>query len=216
MSNRFQTPLDPPPPIGRLHVRSGRRELITDGQTLSIDNQIFQLSTIDRIAFRAASRINEASYMIGVSQGKVKRRFTFNAYRRGTEMESRLQEWTQLASILDFTAGPHITHNILEKILDGQDVTFGSPPATRIDADAEGLRLRRPFMKKVPWDQIVDADMHRGAVRVHISRGNSQREIKPVMSIDMHGWNAVTLPRVVALLHGRSYSPFKFDSSPMI
>ncbi|MGW1616728.1 hypothetical protein ACWCQZ_46520 [Streptomyces sp. NPDC002285] len=171
---------------------------------MSIGNQVFRLSEVDKIAFHAASRINEASYMIGVAQGKSSCRFTFRAYRRATEMEDRRKEWNQLANLLDSIAGPRIARRMADYLSDGGIATFGSPPATRIDADVEGLRLRRPFMKKVPWDTVTDVDLNRGAVRVWTS-AESISEGKPRMAIDMHGWNAVVLPRVFALLRGGEF-----------
>lgn len=74
-------------------------------------------------------------------------------------------------------------------------MTFGSRPAAPIDANADGLRPNTPFARTIPWADTAGADLHEGQVRVWTT--TSRR--KPAMSADMAGWNAVVLPRVVAL-----------------
>lgn len=58
----------------------------TDG-TIAMGDQIFRLASLDRVTYRAAARINHASYLIGVGEGNQQCTFTFGAYRRGTEFD---------------------------------------------------------------------------------------------------------------------------------
>jgi hypothetical protein len=201
MSEQFPTG-----PVGarssrEIRVRSGKRELVASGGVITVGDQVFHLVGVDRVVYRAAARINQASYRIGLAQGDAKCIFTFDAYKRGTELEDTRKLWGQLVELLESTACPRIAHSAAQAITSGQAVTFGSSPAARINADAEGLRPRQPFAKTVPWSQIVGADLHEGQVRVWTAT-DGITDKKPKMSIDMMGWNAVVLPRVVGILGG--------------
>ncbi|MGF7235329.1 MAG: hypothetical protein ACQSGP_10285 [Frankia sp.] len=186
---------------GELRARSGKRVLVAVGNVISVDSQTFHLGELDRVVYKAATRINQSSYTIGLAQGETKCTFTFDAYRRGTEMDDTREIWHRLVTVLENTACPRIAQNAAQAIMVGETVVFGSLPATRIDADTEGLRQHKPFAKKVPWNQLAGADLREGQVRVWTGKERATGK-NPKLRIDMAGWNAVILPRVVALLTG--------------
>ncbi|MER6434618.1 hypothetical protein ABT272_44900 [Streptomyces sp900105245] len=211
MVDNFQHWARPPAPFGELCISSGRQKLLATDETITIKNRTFVLTEIDGLAFRAASRVNQASYMVGVAQGAHRCRFGFDAYSRGTEMRDRKREWDSVVQLLGCKAGLRIAENKLNQIYAGGRVTFGSLPATSIEADAEGLRLRRPFMRKIPWHEISYADMRHGSVRVFISSKESSGKLR--LKVDMYGWNAVILPEVVALMLREPPPSFNFDAA---
>lgn len=195
------SPASPRRPPGEIRARSGKKELVAAGDVISIGSQTFRLGELDRIVYKAASRINQASYTIGLAQGDAKSTFRFDAYRRGTELDDTRETWNQLVTLLENEACPRIARTATQSIMMGETVVFGSLPATRIDADSEGLRQHQPFAKKVPWNQLAGADLREGQVRVWTVKERAAGK-NPKLHIDMAGWNAVILPRVVALLAG--------------
>jgi hypothetical protein len=190
------------PQSGEIRIRQGKQELVAAGEMLSIGGKEFDLSRVDRVTFRVATRLNQASYLIGVAQGDKKCRFMFDAYKRLTELDETYQLWLGVVDLLERTACQRIADSAGDAISAGGTATFGGAPAARIDADAEGLRPHRPFGKKVPWSQVAEARMVRGQVEV-LTEDELAAGRRPKLSIDMSGWNAVVLPRVVAQLAGR-------------
>lgn len=182
-------------PRGKSGPGLGHVALVAADGTIAVGEQVFRLADLDRVLYRAAARINHASYMIGVAEGDRQCTFVFDAYRRGTELDDARETWLGLVALLESAASPRIAAAALRTIAGGGSVTFGSSPAARIAADAHGLRPRAPFARTVPWADIAGADLHEGQVRVWTT--TSRR--KPAMSVDMAGWNAVVLPGVVAL-----------------
>jgi hypothetical protein len=185
-------------PRGKSGPGFGHVSLVATDGVIMIGDRTFRLAGLDRVTYRAAARINQASYRIGVGEGEEQCTFMFDAYRRGTELDDTRNVWLRLVALLESTACPRIADLALRGIATGRSVTFGSSPASRIEADALGLTPRRPFARAVPWAEIRGADLHDGQVRVWTSRS------RPAMSADMSGWNAVVLPRVVAALAGTS------------
>lgn len=187
---------------GEIRMRSGRRELVASGEVISIGDREFRLTEVTRVMYRAACRANQASYTIGLARGDQRCTFMFDAYRRGTELEDAREAWTRLVALLEATTCPRIAARLVRTIVTGGTVPFGGSPSARIDANAEGLCPHRPFAKTVPWSQITGADTSNGQVRVWtVANGAITR--KPKMSLDMFGWNAVVLPRVVAAFAAR-------------
>jgi hypothetical protein len=137
-----------------------------------------------------------------VAHGDSKHIFMFDAYRRGTELDDRREIWNRLVALLENTACPRIARNAVVAISAGETVVFGAPPASRIEADAEGLRPRRPLARTLPWSDVAGAEPREGQVRVFSARERAAGT-NPKLSIDMSGWNAVILPRVVAQLATR-------------
>ncbi len=176
----------------------GHVSLVAAGDVITVGDRAFRLAAVDRVSYRAAAQVNLAHYRIGVGHGDTQCTFMFDAYRRGTELDDTRDVWLRLVALLESTACPRIADNALRAIAAGRTVAFGSQPASRIDADASGLRPRKPFARAVPWREISGADLHEGQVRIW-SRGPGR---KPAMSTDMSGWNAVVLTRVVAALAG--------------
>ncbi|OHV32473.1 MULTISPECIES: hypothetical protein [Pseudofrankia] len=187
---------------GEVRIHRKKQDLVATAQAITIGEQYFDLSTVDRVIYRAAARINQASYRIGLAHGDVTAIFTFDAYKRGTELEDSRRLFEQVVQLLEATACPAIAQRAAHAVTAGHPVAFGSSPAARITADAQGLRPRQPFAKTVPWSQIVGADLREGQARVWTAT-NGVTDKKPKMSIDMMGWNAVVLPRVVRMLGGR-------------
>src|SRR5690349_6738120 len=74
-------------PPEEIRIRRGKHELLACGDLLTVGGKSFALSRVDRVAYRAATRINQAQYVIGVAQGDLKRQFLFEAFRRGTELD---------------------------------------------------------------------------------------------------------------------------------
>lgn len=183
---------------GEIRIRRGRHELVAVDNVFVVDGKVFDLSTVDRVIYRAATRINQHAYELGVAQGESKCRFLFNAYRRGTEMAETRELWNQAVALLERTVCPRIADDAARTISAGGSVTFGGPQAARIVADAEGVRKLQPFAEKVPWNRIVGSDFALGQVRLW--SGDRTGTSKPRLSIDMGGWNAVVLPRLVAML----------------
>lgn len=186
-------------PRGKSGPGFGHVSLVAADGAIRVGDRIFRLAGLDRVTYRAAARINQASYRIGVGEGDAQCTFMFDAYRRGTELVDTREVWLRLVALLESTACPRIADVALCAIAAGRSVTFGSRPASRIDADAVGLRPHRPLARAVPWAEIRGADLHEGQVRVWTSSSGR----RPAMSIDMSGWNAVVLPRVVAALAAR-------------
>jgi hypothetical protein len=186
-------------PRGKSGPGLGHVPLVASEGVITVGDQGFRLADVDRVSYRAAVQINLAHYRIGVGQGGAQRTFMFDAYRRGTELDDTRDVWLRLVALLESTACPRIADDALRSIAAGRSVAFGSQPGSRIDADADGLRPRRPFARIVPWAEIDRADRHEGQVRVWTRSGR-----KPAMSTDMAGWNAVVLPRVVAALVRRT------------
>jgi len=180
---------------GELRVRSGGRALVASGDAISIGNRVFRLAEVDRVAYHAAARINQASYSIGLAAGDAKSRFAFDAFRRGTEFDDARETWRRLVELLETTACPRIAHTAVRAISAGETVKFGGSLSPRLDADAEGLRRYELFAKKVPWPEITEVDMREGQVRVWTSGC-----VKPAIAVGMFGWNAVVLPRVAAVI----------------
>ena len=83
---------------GELRVRSGGRALVASGGAISIGDRVFRLAEVDRVAYHAAARINQASYSIGLAVGDAKSRF---AFRRGTEFDDARETWRRLVELLE-------------------------------------------------------------------------------------------------------------------
>lgn len=180
---------------GELRVRSGGRALVAAGDAISIGARVFRLADVDRVAYYAAARTNQACYSIGLAVGESKSRFAFDAFRRGTEFDDARETWRRLVELLETTVCPRIADTSVRAISAGETVNFGGALGPRIDADADGLRYYELRTKKVPWPEITDVDMREGQVRVWTSGG-----AKPAIAIGMFGWNAVVLPRVVTVI----------------
>jgi hypothetical protein len=188
---------------GELRVRgSGRRELVATGNTISIGDQVFPLGDVDRVAYRAATRINQASYGIALARGDTSCRFLFDAYRRGTDLEDKRAIWNRLVELIEATAVPRITAAAVRTIGAGQTVRLGSPAIDAVDLDAEGIRRHRPFAAKLPWDRVARADLYQGLARVW-TMVDGTVATTPKIGIPIFGWNAVVLPDVVARLARR-------------
>ena len=181
---------------GELRIHSGGRALVAAGEVISIGDRSFRLSEVDRVAYHAAARINQASYSIGLAVGENKSRFAFDAFRRGTEMQDARETWRRLVELLEAVACPRIAEAAVAEISGGETVKFGGALSPRLDADAEGLRRYELFARKVLWAEITGTDMREGQVRVWTAESGS----KPAIAIGMFGWNAVVLPRVVSLI----------------
>ncbi|MHA6759555.1 hypothetical protein [Streptacidiphilus sp. PAMC 29251] len=179
----------------RVHIRSGRHELVATSSSLTIDGREFALDAIDRVVYRAAAQSNRASYRISVAQGKEKADFLFDAYRRGDELKTKDHEWRRVVELLSRTAVHRISAEAMESISNGKTVTFGSYAGSKVDADALGLRRRMPFARKIPWAEITGSDFDRGVARVFTTDSRKQ---KPEIRIDMSGWNVVVLPVFVS------------------
>lgn len=194
----MNTPREVRVPRGRTGPGLGYVSLVAADGVIAVGDRVFRLARLDRVSYRAAARINQASYRIGLGEGGARCTFTFDAYRRGTELGDAREAWLRLVALLESAPCPRIADDAIRAIAAGGSVTFGSPPASRIDIDAGRLRPHRPFARTVAWADVGGADLHEGQVRVWTSRSGR----RPVMSADMSGWNAVVLPRVVAALAG--------------
>jgi hypothetical protein len=181
--------------VSEIRVRSGRRELVATDETISIGDKEFRLTDVTRVVYRAAARINQASYTLGLARGDLRCTFMFDAYRRGTELEDARENWRRLVALIEGTVCPRIAARAARTIVTGGTVPFGGTPSGRIDADAIGLCPHRPFAKPIPWSQITGADTSDGQVRIWTVATGPR---KPKLTIDTFGWNAVVLPRVVA------------------
>jgi hypothetical protein len=84
----------------------GHVALVAADGTIAVGEQVFRLAGLDRVIYRAAARINYASYLIGVGQGDQQRTFMFDAYRRGTELDDAREIWLRLVALLESTACP--------------------------------------------------------------------------------------------------------------
>ena len=180
---------------GELRVRSGGRALVAGGDAISIGDRVFRLADVDRVAYHAAARLDQASYSIGLAVGESRSRFAFDAFRRGSEFDDARETWRRLVELLEVAACPRIAATAVRAVSAGETVKFGGALSPRLDADAEGLRRHELFARKVPWSEITGVDMREGQVRVWTSDG-----AKPAIAIGMFGWNAVVLPRVVAVI----------------
>jgi hypothetical protein len=194
MSDQFSAAV--PTPSDLIRIRWRRHELIASDDAITVDDKVFQLASIDRIGYHAASRINLATYGILLGQGDMKCYFMYDAYRRGSEMEDARRKWYGVVDRLEQASCPRLAKEAIRAIFSGKEVRFG----TDIVADALGLRRRRPFAKSVPWSQITSADIALGHIRVwtdDIAGGKTAK-----MTTAMGGWNAVLLPRVIASIKG--------------
>src|SRR5689334_23575914 len=101
----------------------GHVALVAADGTIAVGEQVFRLADLDRITYRAATRINYASYLIGVGEGNRQRTFTFDAYRRGTQLDDAHEIWLSLVTLLESTACPRIAEAALQTIAGGGSVT---------------------------------------------------------------------------------------------
>ncbi|MCM2416583.1 hypothetical protein [Streptomyces sp. RKAG293] len=202
MSDQFSSSGPDAQPFDEIRIRKGKRALVASADSISIGEQVFRLDSVDRVFYRAAARINQASYTIGLAQGERKCTFMFDAYRRGSELEDARATWRQLVGLIQASVCPRIAEESARRVLAGETVTFGGPASSRIDADSQGLRPRRLFGKTVPWLQIANAEFAEGMVRIWSASDGAVHE-KPTMSVDMSGWNAVVLPEIVRHFAGR-------------
>jgi hypothetical protein len=154
------------PRPGEIRIRRGKRELVAVDNMVTIGDKVFNLSAVDRVIYHAATRINQATYIIGLAQGELKQKFMFDAHRRGTEMEDSRELWTQIVDLLEMTVCPRLADDAVRVISAGGSATFGGPATARIDADAVGIRKRQLFAKQVPWSRVVRSDLNLGQVRV--------------------------------------------------
>src|SRR6266545_3610875 len=155
-----------PTTSGQIRIRSGQRELSVTGDLITIGDAVFRLSYVDHVVYRAAVLAHQASYTIGLGKGDTKRRFTFDAYRRGTELDDYRSCYERLVAMIEDQACPRLAETAFQTISAGGKVIFGAWPSARIEADATGLRPLWPFTRTVPWDRIARADLHRGQARV--------------------------------------------------
>ncbi len=168
------------------------------GAVVTVGEDVFHLPAVDRVAYHVASRSNRASFRIRLRQAATTCDFMVDAYRRGTELDDTRAAWQNLIELVERSACPNIAQTAIDAIVAGGTVAFGGAPAGRIDGNAAGLRPRRVFAKTVPWSRIAKADFGDGLVRVWTTDDE-----RPAMSVDMSGWNAVVLPRVVTELATR-------------
>lgn len=182
---------------GGLRVRCGGRALAASADVIEMGGRTFRLARVDRVAYHAAARLGQASYTIGLGSGGVRRRFAFDAFGRGTELEDARETWRRLVELLEATACPRLAEAAVTAISAGGKVKFGGGAVPRIDADAAGLRQFGPLHGRVGWDLVAGADLREGVVRVWTVGG--ERPLRAGMA----GWNAVLLPRVVALMGRR-------------
>ncbi|MFG1807676.1 hypothetical protein [Streptomyces sp. NPDC049040] len=197
MSDQYPHPATGDASHDEIRLRHGRRELIAGHDRITIGGHEFPLHLVDRVVYRAATRINQAGYVIGLAQGERTRTFAFAAYRRGTELEDAAATWNRLVHLLESTVCPRIGESAIQAVSAGTTVTFGGPRSSRVDVSPEGLRPRRPFARTIPWARITTADLAAGLARVWVTGSDGTPTPKPALSIDMSGWNAVVLPRVV-------------------
>lgn len=185
---------------GELRVASGGRTLAAAGDVIVIGDRVFRLAEVDRVAYHAAARPDQASYALGLAAGPVRSRFVFDAFRRGSELEEARETWRRLVELVESAACPRIARAAVDAITAGETARFGRRPS--IAADAEGLRRR--FAPKVPWAGVLGTDLHAGQVRVWTGGP------EPALVTGMAGWNAVVLPRVAGMMLGREKeSPVK-------
>jgi hypothetical protein len=65
--------------------------------------------------------------------------------------------------------------------------------------DPEGVHRPGLFRKSARWDEIVGTDVKHAYLRVLVRKGE---QTKKAMDVHRYGWNAVLLPRVIAILAG--------------
>jgi hypothetical protein len=200
MSNQHLHPATGDASHDVIRLRHAKRELVAGQDTIAIGEHEFPLHLVDRVVYRAATRINQASYVIGLAQGERAHTFAFTAYRKGTAMEDAAVTWRRLVDLLEGTVCPRIADSAVQAVSAGTTVTFGGPRSSRVDVSPEGLRPRRPFARTIPWARVTTADLAAGLARVWTAGADGTPAPRPALCIDMTGWNAVVLPRVVRRL----------------
>ncbi|CAG7613408.1 hypothetical protein [Actinacidiphila bryophytorum] len=197
MSDRHLHPATGDASHDEIRLRHAKRELVAGQDGITIGGHEFPLHLVDRVVYRAATRINQASYVIGLAQGARTHTFAFTAYRKGTELEDAAVTWRRLVDLLESTVCPRIAESAVRTVSAGTTVTFGGPRSSRVDVSPEGVRPRRPFARTIPWARVTTADLAGGLARVWAAGADGTPARKPALCIDMTGWNAVVLPRVV-------------------
>jgi hypothetical protein len=76
-------------PRGKCGPGLGHVPLVASDGVITVGEQGFRLADVDRVSYHAAVQTNLAHYRIGVGQGSARRTFTFDAYRRGTELDDK-------------------------------------------------------------------------------------------------------------------------------
>jgi hypothetical protein len=178
-------------------VRAGRKALVATGPRIVVGGVTFDLDQVDRVTYKAAARVNRASHVIGLAQGGVKHVFMFDAYRRGSELFDWRETWERPAALPENTACPRVARSAVAPISAAETVVFDAPPANRIEADAAGLRARRPFARTLPWSDVAGARLREGQIRL-LTAGERAAGTEEKPRIDSSDWKAVILPRVVA------------------
>lgn len=195
-------PLDTGVPVGTAEVvRLSHKalEVVGDGRRISIRGKVFDLGTVDRVAYIATRRKVNGSYMgtafsLSLGQGDTKEQFIVDSGWRDKQLEEYREAWNALVDMVEATASPRIAEQAVATIGAGGNVRY-----TNVVVGPQGLQARRPLASLVPWGEVLGTKPDGvGNLRVLV-RG---RSAKPKMKflVPLGGWNTVVLPRVVARL----------------
>jgi hypothetical protein len=186
-------------PANEIRVKQGRTELVAAGDEVRIGDEVFSLSRVDRVAYRVAKRLNQASYGIALGEGDREKRLIFEAYARGNELAEKEAIWTELVARIEAVACQRMAADAKRAIDAGETVRIGSPAMDAVDLDREGIKRHRPFAPKVAWSAIARSDLYVGTARI-LTHTSGTPDKNPKITIPIFGWNAVILPDIVALM----------------
>jgi hypothetical protein len=180
-----------------LLIRSGRHELIATSDVITIDGADFRLDAVDRVGYHVLSQMHVTSHVISLGEGRQQRQFMSDVYGDRTQLDDARRYWNAVVDLLEHKTTARLADEAVRSVLSGQTVRFG----TSIVAELGGLRRRRPFATTLPWDRMLLADIT--AEKVRVWSDDTPDRKRPKMWTAAGGWNAVLLPRVIAIMKHR-------------
>jgi hypothetical protein len=161
---------------------------------------------IDRVIYSAVDRYINGAYMgtnftVAV-RGATKKEIRFlldsgtkGALKHKVDHERRNRnkvEFENAITLLEERVGNRLVSEAVAAVRAGGMTEFGG-----LRLDPEGVHKPGLFRKSARWDEIVGTDVKHVFLRVLVRKGE---RTKKAMDVHRYGWNAVLLPRVIAIL----------------
>lgn len=185
--------------MNEIRAVNNKLELVAAADHIAINDKIFALDAIDRVAYWSVSRRLNGAYMgtsfwIKLAAQETSAYFFMESGSRNDRLEEGRDVWQHVVAILQAAVTPRIACETIAAIDRGQTVNFGGIGGTA--ADARGLRARKPLAKPIAWSDMVGTTFENGRLRI-VARSRKGGEPKPRLLIGMELWNAVAVPDVV-------------------
>ena len=184
-----------------------RKEIALGEDWIAIDGETFTFAEIDTVNWTAVrSTLNGAymgvSYTVRVRTGDRKGEAALDTGSKNTRIDEFSDAHSGIVRLLDALVCPRLASDMASLIQGGQTITLG-PAGARVELAAAGFRLKKPFSKVVPWDQVVGTELEGG--RLWFLLHQPGKDPKRHATVALDGDNIVVLPHLVRLMNPVAY-----------